>query len=192
MSQLLLLSCIQFCVYSIICLVLSQNHDPFADTRRKRIADRMDDYHKRQQRHMLISPMRSDPFAEGNVISVPDSSSLFHCKLIQYHIICTASWFVYFNSPPYLVAVLWLYQDRILYVLHCLNINIYRVGEKVNLLLFAFRIWNCSTFSVVDLWRIKIWVFTFTVCVLHIRNFQPDTCLNNWRTVFFSVWFVPF
>jgi len=48
--------------------VLLQNHDPFADTRRKRIADQQDDYHKRQHRHMLISPPRNDAFAEGNVI----------------------------------------------------------------------------------------------------------------------------
>lgn len=39
--------------------------DPFAAHKRQRIVDRMDEYHQRQMRHMLISPAREDPFADG-------------------------------------------------------------------------------------------------------------------------------
>ena len=43
----------------------SGTEDPFAAHKRQRIVDRQDDYHRRQMRHMLISPVRGDPFADG-------------------------------------------------------------------------------------------------------------------------------
>lgn len=42
-----------------------KDYDPFADKRRPTIADREDEY-RQKRRMMIISPERSDPFAEGN------------------------------------------------------------------------------------------------------------------------------
>lgn len=42
-----------------------QTFDPFEESRRRRIVERHDDYHLRQLRHMMISPVRADPFFEG-------------------------------------------------------------------------------------------------------------------------------
>lgn len=38
--------------------------DPFADRRRPTIADREDEY-RQKRRRLVISPERSDPFADG-------------------------------------------------------------------------------------------------------------------------------
>lgn len=38
--------------------------DPFADRRRPTIADREDEY-RQKRRRLIISPERSDPFADG-------------------------------------------------------------------------------------------------------------------------------
>ena len=43
----------------------SKTFDPFEESRRRRIVERHDDYHLRQLRHMMISPVRADPFFEG-------------------------------------------------------------------------------------------------------------------------------
>ncbi|CAI8054774.1 Splicing factor 3B subunit 1, partial [Geodia barretti] len=40
-----------------------QASDPFADTRRPKIIDRHDDYHRRKMANMFYSPFRADPFA---------------------------------------------------------------------------------------------------------------------------------
>ena len=41
-----------------------QDIDPFAETRRKRIAERESDYQARRHQ-AVISPERADPFADG-------------------------------------------------------------------------------------------------------------------------------
>jgi splicing factor 3B subunit 1 len=41
-----------------------QASDPFADTRRPKIIDRHDDYHRRKMANMFYSPFRADPFGK--------------------------------------------------------------------------------------------------------------------------------
>jgi splicing factor 3B subunit 1 len=40
-----------------------QASEPFEDTRRQKILERYDEYHRRQIPHMVMSPMRADPLA---------------------------------------------------------------------------------------------------------------------------------
>lgn len=49
-------------------LTLKQDHDPLAERRVPRVADRQDEYRARA-RDRVISPERIDPFMEGTVDS---------------------------------------------------------------------------------------------------------------------------
>ncbi|XP_052737619.1 splicing factor 3B subunit 1 [Bicyclus anynana] len=57
-----------------------KDYDPFADKRRPTIADREDEY-RQKRRRMIISPERSDPFAEGG--KTPDVGSRTYTEIMK-------------------------------------------------------------------------------------------------------------
>jgi len=62
-------------------VITHENHDPFTDTYCKRIANRLDDYHRRQYRLVLISPPRNDPFYECG--KTPDLQKMTYADIMQ-------------------------------------------------------------------------------------------------------------
>lgn len=54
-----------------------KDYDPFADRRRPTIADREDEY-RQKRRRMIISPERSDPFAQGLLLFLTLPAHLYN------------------------------------------------------------------------------------------------------------------
>ena len=64
----------------ILVLLQGAKDDPFAETRRKRIVDRQNEYQQRF-RNMLISPARADVFADGG--KTPDPAQRTYSDVMR-------------------------------------------------------------------------------------------------------------
>ena len=49
--------------------MFQETDDLLAATKRRRIVEKQDEYHKRMYNNMTISPRRTDPFADGKYVT---------------------------------------------------------------------------------------------------------------------------